>query len=390
MNNFTTELNKLLVKNEFNLEISLKELIKDNIQIALNELLKDELTAFLDYEKYERYNSDNYRNGFYSRVFNTSYGEITLNIPRDRKCEFSSPLIPKYSRHDLTTENTILKLFQTGLTNDEIAEIIESLYYKKYSKTTITNITNNVVANIEKFKTRPIVNNYAVIYTDATYVCLRRDTTSKEAIHIAIGIRPNGNKEVLGYKIAPTESCEIWRELLQDLISRGLEKASLFCTDGLAGFTNVVEELFTDVKIQRCIVHLQRNILAKVRVKDRKEIAEDFKNVYTQKDLDLATEKLEIFKDKWKIYPQVVKMLNTTKYMFTYYEFPPEIRSSIYTTNIIEGFNKQLKRKIIRKEQFPTEESLEKVLVTMFEEYNQKFLNRVHKGFSQIPISFWD
>ena len=195
---------------------------------------------------------------------------------------------------------------------------------------------------------------------------------------------------MLGYKIAPTESCEIWRELLQDLISRGLEKASLFCTDGLAGFTNVVEELFTDVKIQRCIVHLQRNILAKVRVKDRKEIAEDFKNVYTQKDLDLATEKLEIFKDKWKIYPQVVKMLNTTKYMFTYYEFPPEIRSSIYTTNIIEGFNKQLKRKIIRKEQFPTEESLEKVLVTMFEEYNQKFLNRVHKGFSQIPTTFWD
>lgn len=217
MNNFTTQLNDLLQANNFNLEVSCKELIRTNLEIAINELLKDELTAVLQYERYERVDNDNYRNGSYSREFNTSYGVLHLNIPRDRKNIFQSPIIPKYERKDSTTEDTILKLFQTGLTNDEIANIVEALYAKKYSKGTVSNITNQVVANIDKFNSRVVEAHYGVIYTDATYISLRRDSVAKEAVYIALGIRTNGNKEVLGYKIAPTESCEVWKELLSRL-----------------------------------------------------------------------------------------------------------------------------------------------------------------------------
>ena len=294
MNNFTTQLNELLQTNNFNLEIACKELIRSNLEIAINELLVNELTAFLQYERYERTDSSNYRNGAYYRDFNTSYGVLKIKMPRDRNNEFQSPLVPKYNRKDNTTEETILKLFQTGLTNDEIADIVEALYAKKYSKTTVSNITNQVIANIEKFNSRIINDKYAVIYTDATFISLRRDSVAKEAIHIALGIRPNGNKEVLEYKIAPAESCEVWRDLLQDLKNRGLKSCSLFVTDGLAGYYNVVEELF---KIQRCIVHVLRNISAKVRVSDRKKILDDFKKVYTQETKTAALSELTTFKE---------------------------------------------------------------------------------------------
>ena len=390
MNYFTTQLNELLLKNDFNFEESCKELIRSNLEIAINELLQSELTAVLQYERYERSDILNSRNGSYSRDFNTAYGILHLNIPRDRNNEFHSPIIPKYERHDDTTESTVLKLFQTGLTTSEISNIVEALYEKKYSRGTVSNITNQVIANIDKFKQRPIKTHYAVIYTDATYICLRRDSVAKEAVYIALGITPEGNKEILGYKIAPTESCEIWRELLLDLKARGLKKVNLFCTDGLVGFSNVVEELFENPKIQRCLIHVARNISSKVRVKDRKDICEDFKNIYNQDSKEAAETALNEFLDKWKKYPSLKDILNGNPYLFTFYSFPKEIRASIYNTNMIEGFNKQIKRKTNRKEQFPTEESMEKVLVSIFDDYNAKFMNRVHKGFGQVPSDTWN
>jgi len=390
MNYFTTQLNELLLKNDFNFEESCKELIRSNLEIAINELLQSELTAVLQYERYERSDILNSRNGSYSRDFNTAYGILHLNIPRDRNNEFHSPIIPKYERHDDTTESTVLKLFQTGLTTSEISNIVEALYEKKYSRGTVSNITNQVIANIDKFKQRSIKAHYAVIYTDATYICLRRDSVAKEAVYIALGITPEGNKEILGYKIAPTESCEIWRELLLDLKARGLKKVNLFCTDGLVGFSNVVEELFENPKIQRCLIHVARNISSKVRVKDRKDICEDFKNIYNQDSKEAAEAALKEFLDKWKRYPSLKDILNGNPYLFTFYSFPKEIRTSIYNTNMIEGFNKQIKRKTNRKEQFPTEESMEKVLVSIFDDYNAKFMNRVHKGFGQVPSDTWN
>lgn len=390
MNNFTTQLFDFLFKNECNLENALQEVVRSNIEIAINELLESELTAVLEYEKYERSDSDNARNGFYHRDFNTSFGVLDIRFPRDRKNKFQSRLIPKYERHDNTTEEAIMRLFRSGLSNYEISSVVEELYDKKYSKGTISNITNHFIKKVEEFKNKPINKHYAVVYTDATYVCLRRGNVTKEAVYIALGITPKGNKEILGFRIAPTENCEIWKDLFIDLKSRGLEKVDLFCTDGLAGFTNVIEELFDSPKIQRCLVHVSRNLIAKAKPKERDEICKDFKNVYQQENKIEAEKALAFFINKWKRYTSIKKSLENNPYLFTFFDFPKEIRKSIYNTNMIESFNKMFKRAMSHKLQFPTEEALEKALVCVFEEYNAKFINKKHPGFNLIPEEYWD
>lgn len=389
MTNFTTQLFDLLFKNSYNLENACKEMIRKNLEIAINELLVAELTSVLKYEKYERVSSDNARNGYYQRSFSTPYGVLSIEIPRDRKNEYQSQIIPKYERHDRTTEETVLKLFESGLSNTEIAKTIEKIYEKKYSKTTISNITNRFIDIINEFKNKPIKKHYAIIYTDATYIYLRRGNVTKEAVYLAIGITPEGNKEILGYRIAPTENCEVWRELLIDLKERGLEKVNLFCTDGLKGFTNIVEELFPEPKIQRCLIHVMRNICSKVKVKERNEIMKDFKRVYQQDNAISARNELLIFIDKWKRYPSIKKSLMDNQYLFTFYDFPKSIWRTIYNTNMIESFNRLVKRMTSHKLQFPSEEALEKVIVSVAEEYNIKNIEKVHNGFAEIPAEYW-
>ncbi len=321
MNNFTTQFYDLLIKNNNDFEKACNELIRSNLELAINEILTSELTAVLKYEKYERSNSENSRNGCYERDFNTAFGVLRIRVPRDRKNEFQSQIIPKYGRHDKTTEEIVMKLFESGLSNSEITEIVERLYDKKYSKGTISNITNSFIDIIEKFKNKPIQKHYAIIYTDATFVCLRRGNVSKEAIYLVIGITPEGQKEILGYRISPTENCEVWRELLNDLKKRGLEKVDLFCTDGLAGFTNVVEELFDRPKIQRCLIHVIRNIASKVKVKERQEVCNDFKKVYQQNNKISAQKELLLFINKWKKYPSIRKSLENNPYYLRFIHF---------------------------------------------------------------------
>ena len=393
MNYFTTSLIKSLFTNDNNLpafEIAISELFRSELEKSINEILEHELTAFLDYERYHRSENEDSRNGSYIRKFDTKYGQLTLRVPRDRFGEFFSSMLPKYQRRDNSTETTIVDLYDKGMTNNEIAAVIEKLCGARYSKQTISNITDKVITNIEAFKNRQLSKEYAVIYTDATCMALRRDTVAKEAVHIAIGITVEGTKEILGYTIAPNESSTAWKELFDDFKSRGLERVSLICTDGLSGIEEVIEESFPSSKIQRCIVHISRNIVSKVRVNDRREIMDDFKNVYKSKDLNRALEELESFCDKWKRkYPRVIDSLKNNKNLFTYYSYPECVRSSIYTTNLIEGYNKQLKKNFKKKEQFPNEQSMEKFLVSQFEQYNHKFMNRVHKGFGLVRYEEW-
>jgi putative transposase len=388
MNYFTTNIINCLMNSQ-DFEEAISQLFRIELQNAMNELLKLELSSFLQYEKYDRsgFNSGNSRNGYYERELNTSYGTLKLTIPRDRNGEFSSPLVPKYERRDNTTEEIVIKLFQTGLTNDEIATIVDSLYSKKYSKTTISNITDQVIVNIDKFKSRHLEKQYSVIYLDATCIPIRRDNVAKEAVHIAVGVKMDGYKEILGYSIAPTESCGIWDELLKDLQTRGLEQVLLFVTDGLTGVENVILNNFPKADIQRCIVHLARNICFKVRVKDRSDILGDFKEVYTAPNKNEAIIRFHDFCTKWSgKYPKVIESLNQNQFILTFYNYPEQIRPSIYTTNLIEGINKQIKRKTKRKEQFPSEESLEKFLVALFEEFNIRYSRKIHKGFGLVAL----
>lgn len=391
MNNFTSNITECLIKNVGGqLEASIKECVRASLEEAFNEMMKIELTSFLEYEPYERNESEDSRNGYSEKTFATSFGKIALKIPRDRLNKFKSALTEKYSRHDVTTEETIMKLFHSGLSNNEIANVVEAIYSKKYSRTTVSNITKKVTDNIEAFKNRTLKNHYAVVYVDATYTAVRRDTVDKEGLSIAIGITPEGYKEVLGYVLSPNESASIWKELLNSLKERGVERVDLFVTDGLSGMIETISEVYPKAKIQRCIVHVQRNIMAKARVKDKKEIIEDFKSIYQSENKENALQKLSQFQDKWqKKYKNIIEGIERCQpYLLTFYDFPVSIHHSIYTTNIIEGFNKQIKRMTKHKEQFPDPESLERFIVSIFNDYNEKFMTRIHKGFAD-TASYW-
>lgn len=381
MPNFTTEIMETLINKG-----DLDELFRCHLELAVNSLLQAELTAFLDYEKYDRagFNSGNSRNGNYSRSFRTEYGELNLVIPRDRNGKFSQQTLPAYKRTNDSLETTIIQLFQKGITMSEISELIEKMYGHHYTPQTISNMTKIVSEDIIAFKERSLESRYSVIFMDATNIPLKRQTVSKEAVYIVIGIRLDGTKEVLGFSLAPTESAYVWKEILQDLKDRGLKEVLLVVTDGLSGINDSIHSVYPNAQFQQCCVHISRNIAHKVRVSDRQEICSDFKLVYQASSKEEANNQIRFMIDKWKKqYPRVVKLLMNPA-ILTFYNFPPSIRRTIYSTNLIEGFNKQLKKYTKRKEQFPNEESLERFLVSQFNNYNQKFLCRVHKGFKEI------
>lgn len=381
MNQFTTDLVQALVQKE-----DVTKIFRSHLENAVNTLLASELTAFLDYEKYDRigFNTGNSRNGSYERTLHTEFGELHLVIPRDRNGDFKQQTVAPYKRANDTLEAFVIHMFQKGVTTTEIAHLMERMYGHHYTPQTISNMTKVMSEQVEAFRDRTLCARYACVYLDATYIALKRDTVSKEAVYIAVGIREDGSKEVLGYTIAPNESAFVWKELLEDIKSRGVEEILLFISDGLKGISDSVFSVYPASSYQTCCIHLSRTIAHKVRVSDRAEICEDFKSVYRAESLEMGQQALHSFIEKWKSkYPKVTKPLLNNSYLFTFYSFPKSIWRSIYSTNLIESFNKQIKKYSKRKEQFPNEESLERFLVSQFDQYNQRFATRCHIGFDQ-------
>lgn len=382
MSNLNTKLLSALLKNE-----SVDEVFRVELENAINELLATELTAFLNYEKYDPvgYNSGNSRNGYYTRILHSRFGDLNISVPRDRNGEFSPKAIPAYKRNTDDLETTIIQLYKKGITTREIADLIEKMYGHYYTPQTISNITKAVENQVNEFHNRPLANRYVVLYCDATYLNVRRDSVAKEALHIIVGITPEGNKEVLDYVLYPTESPTNYKDMLLDLKNRGVEQVLLFVTDGLTGLREACLEVFPNAKHQSCWTHIVRNVIKYVRSKDRKTVLDDLKRVYNAASLALAKNELYNFLSKYQsIYPKIIFLLSDITSLFTFYEFPMEIRKSIYTTNIIENFNKNLKRNTNRKEQFPNEDSLDRYVCSYCVDYNKKYGSRVHKGFALV------
>ena len=380
MDKFTTEIIQTLAQNG-----NIGEVFRSHLEKAVNTLLAQELTAFLNYEKYDRigFNSGNSRNGVYERTLHTEYGDLKLEIPRDRNGDFRQQTIAPYKRSNDTLENTVIHLFQKGITMTEIAHLIERMYGHHYSPQTVSNMTQAMNDEVEAYHNRQLSNRYSCVYLDATYIPIKRDTVAKEAVYLAIGIRLDGSKEVLGYTIAPTESVHVWRELLENFRERGMEEVLLFISDGLKGVEAMLSEVYPHAHYQTCLVHVQRNLSHKVRTKDRAEVCDDFKQVYRAETVEEAIQARERFIKKWQTaYPKLVPMVKGDA-ILTFYAFPQSIRRSIYSTNLIESVNKQLKKYTKRKEQFPNEASLERFLVSQLNDYNTRFLARCHLGFDQ-------
>ena len=382
MNYFNTQLYKALSQGH-----SLDEIIRQEIEITVNHLLKTELTEFLDYERYDPigYNSGNSRNGSYSRRFESKYGEIQVEIPRDRNGEFTQQTIPAYKRRSDDLETTILQLYSKGITTSEIADLMEKMYGHAYTPQTISNITQAVEEHVEAFHKRRLNKRYVVVFCDATYLNVRRDSVSKEALHVLAGITQEGIKEVIDYRIFPQESSENYRDMLLDIQSRGAQEILLFVSDGLTGFKDACTEVYPQAMHQACWVHVQRNIARLVRAKDRKEILDLLKPIYQASNQLEAEEALSHFNLQVSHrYPKVVKLLNQNQSLFSFMLFPKSIQRSLYTTNLLEGMNKQLKRQTKRKEQFPNEAALDRFVCNQMMEHNQRFSKRIHKGFDLV------
>lgn len=235
----------------------------------------------------------------------------------------------------------------------KIADLIEKMYGHHYTPQIMSNMTRVFTEEVKSFKARPLSDRYAAVYMDVTYIPLKRKTVAKEAIHIAIGISLDESKEVLSYAIAPTESTIIWKEILEDFSSRGVKDVLLFIKDGLKGMGDTLHQVYPKASFQHCCVHVSCNIGHKVRVQDRKEICEDFKTVYQAASKEEALEERSAFCDKWKgSYPEVAESIQNNENLLTFYAFLKAIWKSIYSTNLIEPFNKRIKSYSRKKGQF--------------------------------------
>ncbi len=382
MDHFSTILAKSIVKGE-----DIKEVFRQQLENALNQLLKYELTVFLDYEPYDPigYNSGNSRNGYYQRQLKTTYGTLNITVPRDRMGEFVQQLIPSYKQTGNDLETTVVQLYKKGITTREVADLIEKMYGHHYSPATISNITKLVDEDVKAFHNRPVKERYVVIYCDATFLSVRRDSVQKEAMHTLIGIDEKGHKEVLDYSLFPSESKENYRSLLQSLKSRGLKDVLLFVSDGLTGLQDAVLEEFPKAKHQACLTHIARNVMNRVRASDKLEVGDDLRQIHQAESLKEAQPRYEYFCKKWNFkYPKVIALLNKHDNLFTFLEFPKAIQRSLYTNNMIENFNKRVKKQTKIKEQFPNENAFDRCACTISMIYNERFGSKIHKGFAKV------
>ena len=383
MNDFTKDMANALFNQD-----KINDLFRQKLQQAVNDLLESELTAFLGYNPYERdgWNTGNSRNGAYYRKVDTQFGQIEIKVPRDRNGEFHQHTMPDYKRHTDVLEQTVIKLYSKGVTTREIADLIEKMYGGYYSPAMVSNISKEMIPKVEAYHQRHLSDKFFCVYLDATYIPLKRVTYEREAVYIAIGIKPNGHKEVIDYCIAPTENIEIWSEMLKGFKSRGLEQVELFLSDGVVGMKEAICQSYPKAHFQRCLVHVMRNISAKMRVDDRQKALNEFKQIHTQSNKEMAVQVLHEFYQNWeKAYKNVVRDLRQVEPdLLTFYNYPPAIRASIYSTNMIESFNNRLKRKTKPKTEFPTEQSLATFIGVQAMDYNDRYFNRIHKGFGQV------
>lgn len=383
MTDFNREcLNALFDKEKFD------KFMRTQLEEGLNLLLESELTAFLGYNPYDRngWNSGNSRNGSYFRQIKTQFGPIKVQVPRDRNGEFHQQTLPAYGQHTDALESTVIQLYSHGVTTREISELIEKMYGSYYSAGTVSNISKQVASQVESYHQRRLSDKFFCVYLDATYIPLRRDTYQREAVYIAVGIKPNGNKEIIDYRIAPVENLEVWSEMIADFKERGLEQVELFLSDGFVGIKDMLKQYYPKSKFQRCLIHIMRNISQKVRVTDRAEILNAFKQVHKQTNQKEAETVLHAFYEAYgSKYSRMIKDLRKLEEdMLVFYQYPKQIRPSIYSTNMIESINRMIKRKTNPKSEFPSEESLNNFLGSQVIDYNYRNANRVHKGFGQV------
>ena len=367
----------------------IQQLFKETIAEFMENGLDAELDEELGYSKYDYRNkdTDNSRNGHCSKNLRTSFGDVEVSVPRDRKGEFEPQLLKKNQTSiSQDIEDKILSMYAKGMTTSDIETHIHDIYGVEVSDTTVSRITDKILPVAKEWQQRPLENIYAVVFMDAIHFHVRSEgQVIKKAVYIAIGIDLDGKKDVLGMWVGENESAKYWASVLNSLRNRGVEDIFIACTDNLTGFANAIEAVFPRTEIQNCIIHQLRNSSKYVSYKDLKALMADLKAVYAAVDEQAALAALDRFGERWDTkYPKISKSWRENwANLSTYFKYPQEVRRLIYTTNAIEGFNRQLRKVTKAKSVFPTDDSLLKILYLAMVDITKKWTGR-RQGWSQI------
>ena len=341
----------------------MQKLFKDIIQ----QLLEAEMEEHLGRERHERSNeaNPNYRNGYSSKTIESSFGEVGLDIPRDRKAQFEPKVVKKYETVCNELDKKIIGLYACGMSVRDIQSEMEELYGIDVSPAMISKITDKVVEAAAEWQSRELDEIYPIVYMDAMHFKVRDDNKIvSKAAYICMALDMKGKKDILGIWIGESEGAKFWLSVCNDLKNRGVDDILIACMDGLKGLPEAIKTVYPDVSIQTCIVHQIRNSLKYIASKDQREFMKDLKSVYRAFNEETALKNLDILKEKWYSKYSVVidSWYNNWSNLNTYFEYPHEIRRIIYTTNALEGFNRQLRKYTKVRTVFPTDESLRKSL----------------------------
>ena len=377
----------------------IQNLFKDMIGSFVENGLEGELEDELGYGKYDYQNkeTDNSRNGHSEKTLKTSFGEVDIKVPRDRKGEFEPELVKKQQTSlSGDIEEKILSMYSKGMSVSDIEGHIRDIYGLEISDSAISRITDKILPVVREWQARPLAWVYAVVYLDAIHFHVRAEgQIVKKAVYIAIGLDMDGRRDVLGMYIGENESAKIWLTVLNNLKNRGVGDILIACVDGLTGFPNAIEAVYPRTELQKCVIHQIRNTTRFVSYKEIKPLMADLKRVYAAVDEQTALSELDRFEELWgKKYPKIGRSWRDNwAGLSTYFKYPSEIRRIIHTTNTIEGFNRQLRKVTKAKPIFPTDDSLLKMLYLATMDITKKWTGRrqdwglIH---SQLEIFFAD
>ena len=379
MNKDNYQLPAALLK-EFKSAGELEGFLQGLLKQGLEQMLEAELDEHLGYSNSKNdpsgRGSGNSRNGKGSKKVKTSLGELHLKPPRDRNGSFEPLVIPKRRGAMEKVENVVISLYARGMSTRDIEQQVKEIYGIGISSSSISNITERILVDIEEWQSRPLDEQYLIVWMDGVSFKVRQhNRIINKSVHLVIGLNTQGRKELLGMWINEQEHAGFWMEVLTDLRNRGVEDVLIACTDNLRGLTQAIKAMFPQAITQLCIVHQIRNTIRYIPYKNRRQVMADLKEVYGAINLEQAEKALLLLEERWgKIYPAALRSwLQNWEELIPYFAFPPEIRKIIYTTNTIENVNRNIRKFTKNKVLFPDDQSVMKAVFLAVQQIANKW-----------------
>jgi len=373
-------------------------LLNQLTKAIVERALEAEMTAHLGHDKHEAVTNatGNARNGKSRKTLKGDFGDLPIEIPRDRQGDFEPQIIPKHQRRWTGFDDKIVSLYARGLSVREIQAHLFELYGTEVSPSLISSVTDAVLDEVAAWQNRPLDPLYPIVYLDCLYTKIRDSGSVKtKAVYLAIGVNMDGHKEVLGLWIAEKEGAKFWLHVVTELKNRGVNDILIACVDGLKGFPEAIETVFPKATVQLCIVHLVRNSLNYVGYKKRQAVADDLKRIYQSSTALEAEQRLTEFEGNWQEdYPTIAPIWRRNwDRIIPFFDYPPEIRKVIYTTNTIESVNRSLRKIIKNRSVFPGDDAASKLLYLALRNISQNWTMPVHDwkaALNRFSIQFED